>query len=314
MLNKITLYDFKTEPMGNDFIAQLKLVAHQIHVVLADNDYAGALTSDDLKNSEALVTRVFDNYPNEMFEGTAIKYIGSTHTDVSDFDLIALNKKGITLTHVPSYCAQTIAELTFGVLLSIARQLPAAFNHTKQNKWNFQPFLGFELAGKKLGLIGMGKIGKRMVRIAQGFDMDVSYYSRTRKPEMEKKGVSFSNLPDLVSNSDILSIHTTLNKETSRFLDEDLLNRFQSNGIILNPSRAELIDFDAVYKKCLESEITLWIDELHDSVWRNKFRNLDNVLMTPDFGWYTIEAQNRLKNITIQNIKSYAEGKIVNKI
>ena len=113
MLNKITLYDFKTDPMGEDFIEQLKSIACQVHIVLADNDYAGVLTNEDLKNSDALITRVFDNYPNEMFEGTAIKYIGSTHTDMSDFDLIALNKKGITLTHVPCYCAQTIAELTF---------------------------------------------------------------------------------------------------------------------------------------------------------------------------------------------------------
>ena len=146
------------------------------------------------------------------------------------------------------------------------------------------------------------------------FGMDVSYYSRTRKPEIEKDGVSFSNLHDLVSNSDILSLHITLNKETYGLLNKNLLDHFRTDGIILNSSRAELIDLDDLYHKCLESEIILWMDELNDSMWRAKFRSLNNVLMTPGFGWYTAEAQNRLKNITAKNIKSYTDGEVINKV
>ena len=191
--NQLVLYDLKSKPIDKNFAVKLRKFAKSIKVVLADKEYSGKLNSLHLKNADALIVRIFDFYSDSLFKNSSLKYIGSMHTDVSHFNSDVLNRKKIILTSVPGYSTEAVAELTISALLNIFRQTHKAMNFVKSGKWGFENFMGRELQGKTLGIIGLGKIGSRVAELAQCFGMEIAYYSLSRKFNVEKKELNFYN-------------------------------------------------------------------------------------------------------------------------
>ncbi len=307
---KIILYDLKSKPLEKEFIDKLKEFAESVEIVLAEGEYGKALKPSHLEGADALVTRLFDCYDDSLFEKSYLKYIGAMHTDVSHFNVPLLNKKGITLTNVPGYATEAVAELTFSALLAISRQMNDAMNFVKEGKWGFERFMGWELKGKTLGIIGLGRIGSRVAEIAKGFEMNIIYYSEHRKAVPYK----FTDLNDLLKQSDVVTLHCNLTDETANILNKSNLKFMKKDAVLLNSARAELVDMEALFELCKQKKIFAWFDELQDKEWRDKFRKLDNAYLTPDFGWMTKEAQKRVREMTLSNIKSFLERKPTNKV
>ncbi|MDD5163002.1 MAG: 2-hydroxyacid dehydrogenase [Candidatus ainarchaeum sp.] len=300
---KIVLYDLKSKPLEKEFIKKLKEFASSVKVVFAEAEYSRRLKPADLIDADAFVTRIFDYYDNSLFENKKIKYIGAMHTDISHFDKDFLNKKRITLTNVPDYATEAVAELTISALLNISRQTYDAMNLVKSGHWGFEGFLGWELKGKTLGIIGLGKIGSRVAEIAKSFGMNTGYYSKS-KGDLPYK---FLELNDLLKQSDVVSLHCPLTDETRNILNKTNLKLLKQNAVLLNSARMELVNLEALYELCQQKKIFVWFDELQDKKWREKFRKLDNVYLTPDYGWMTREAQERVREIALNNIKFYLE-------
>jgi len=311
---KIILYDLKSKPLEKEFIERLKEFTESLKVVSAEGEYLKSLKLLDLEDADALITRLFDYYDDSLFQKSNLKYIGAMHTDVSHFNIKLLNKKGIVLTNVPGYATEAVAELTISALLNISRQTHGALNFVKKGNWGFEKFMGWELKGKTLGIIGLGRIGTRVVEVAQGFGMDIVYFSKIRKPELERKGIKFLELNDLLKKSDVVSLHCDLSDETKGILNKSNLGLMKQNSVLLNSARMELVSLEDLYNICKQKKIFVWFDELQDKAWRDKFRKLDNVYLTPDYGWMTKEAQQRVREITLDNLKSFLEGKPKNKI
>jgi len=307
---KLILYDLKSKPLEKEFIDKLNQFVELIGVVFAEGEYLKALKPSDLKDADALITRIFDYYDDLLFEKSNLKYIGATHTDVSHFNISLLKKEGIVLTNVPGYATESVAELTISALLNISRQTHDAMNFVKEGNWGFEKFLGWELEGKTLGVIGLGRIGSRVAEIAKGFGMNIIYYSTTKKNVPYK----FVELNDLLKQSDVVSLHCNLTNETRNILNKINLKLMKQGAVLLNSARMELVDLKALYELCKQRNIFVWFDELQDKKWRDKFRKLDNVYLTPDYGWMTKEAQQRMREITLNNIRSFLEGKPINKI
>ncbi len=307
---ELVLYDLKSKPIGREFLEKLKQFAKTVRVVFAEKEYGRGLKQSDLGKADALVVRIFDYYDNSLFENSNLRYIGAMHTDISHYNTEVLRKKRIALTNVPSYATEAVAELTISALLNISRQTYDALNFVKQGNWGFEKFMGWELKGKTLGIIGLGRIGDRVAEIAQGFGMKIIYYSRTKK----KVPYEFVGLNDLLKGSDVVSLHCDLNEESKNILNRQNLNLVKQNSVLLNSARMELVDMEALYEICKQKHIFVWFDELQDENWRDKFRKLDNVFLTPDYGWMTREAQQGLREITLQNIKSYLDGKCLNRV
>jgi glycerate dehydrogenase len=308
------LYDLKSGPLEKEFVDELKEFAESVKVVFAEKEYARALKLPDLKDADALVTRIFDDYEDSLFEESNLKYIGTMHTDVSHFNANVLAKKGIVLANVPDYATEAVAELTISALLNITRQTHDAMNFVKQGNWGFEKFMGSELKGRIFGIIGLGKIGTRVAEIAQAFGMEVVYFSKTRNPEMESKGLIFLDIDELLERSDVVSLHCPLNKETENLLSKEKLSMIRAGSVLLNPGRSELVDLDALYNLCSEKRLAAWFEAIEEKKAREKFRKLDLFYMTPHFGWMTREAQKKLRNITLDNIKSFLEGNPKNKV
>lgn len=134
MFKKIVLYDLKSKPLEKEFVDKLKQFTESVKVVFAEGEYLKALKLSDLEDADALITRIFDYYNDSLFKNSNLKYIGAMHTDVSHFNIQLLNRKGITLTNIPGYATEAVAELTISALLNISRQTHDAMNFVKQRK------------------------------------------------------------------------------------------------------------------------------------------------------------------------------------
>ncbi|MCC7570229.1 hypothetical protein KO465_02695 [Candidatus Micrarchaeota archaeon] len=303
---RIVLYDLKQKPIEKEFIDNLKQFAESVKIVFAEGEYLKVLKTSDLEGADALITRLFDYYDSKIFENSNLKYIGAMHTDVSHFDLRILNEKGIVLTNIPGYATESVAELTISALLNISRQTHDAMNFVKKGNWGFENFLGWELNGKTLGIIGLGRIGKRVAEIAQGFGMNILHYSKAE----EKSPYKFVELDELLKRSDVVSLHCKLTDETKNILNNSNLKLMKKGAVLLNSARMELVDLETLYDLSKQNRIFVWFDELQDEKWRKKFQKLNNIYLTPDYGWMTKEAQQRVRKLTLNNIKSFLENKL----
>lgn len=311
---KLVLYDFKQDPLDTAFVRNLASFANEVKIVLAEGEYQNRIKKADLIGADALISRVFERYPEGFFDDTSLRYIGVTHTDVSDLNLGELKAQNITLTHTPAYSTRAVAELTIGILICIMRRIPEALKFVRAGNWGFDPFLGSELSGKTLGIVGLGAIGAQVARLAMAFEMKVLYYSRTRRPDQESLGISFVQMSELLDRSQAISIHCPLTEETTSMLTAEHVRQLKPGTILLNPSRPELFDLAALSNRCADSNLFVWFDELQNREWRHKFMGMDNIYLTPDFGWWTKEAQERNRDCTLDNIKAYLAGKPKNTI
>ncbi len=303
--NKLVLYDLKTSPLEKDFVDKLKKFSKSVKIVFAKGEYERALKPKDLEGVDALIIRPFDFYKDDLFKKSNLKYIGTMHTDISHFNKNFLKEKGITITNVAGYSTEAVAELTISALLNISRRTHEGMNYVKNGHWGFEKFMGWELKGKTLGIIGLGNIGKRVAEIAQAFGLKIIYFSPTRKKELEKVGIKYKTLEILLKESDIVSLHCSLNEKTKNILNKSNLKLLKHGAVLLNSARSELVDLGAFYELCKSKKISAWFEAIEDEKIRNKFRKLDNVFLTPHFGWMTIEAQQRLREATLENIENF---------
>ncbi|MDD4333138.1 MAG: 2-hydroxyacid dehydrogenase [Patescibacteria group bacterium] len=312
--NKIILYDLKSKPLEDEFINKLKEYAVRVEIIFAEKEYAQSLKPEDAKGADAIITRLLDFYADKIFTRGTLKFITTMHTDFSNFKLALLRQNGITLSNVPGYSTEAVAELTVSALLNISRRTHDAMNFVKQGNWGFEKFMGWELKGKTLGIIGLGKIGGRVAEICQCFGMNIVYFSKVRKSDSEQKGIKFAELDVLLRESDAISLHCSLNNETEQILNKARLQLMKPGAVLLDPGRSELVDLEAVFELCKEKKIYAWFEAIEDKNIRDKFGVLDNVYLTPHFGWMTEEAQWRLREITLSNIKAYLDDSPVNRI
>jgi glycerate dehydrogenase len=142
--------------------------------------------------------------------------------------------------------------------------------------------------------------------------MKIIYFDKQRKPEKEKKGMQFKELNELLKKSDVVSLHCILSPETKLILNKENLQLLKQGAVLLDSGRSELVDLDAVYELCKDGKIIAWFEAIESPEIRNKFNKLSNIYLTPHFGWMTKEAQQRLREITLNNIKSYLNGNPLN--
>jgi len=307
---KLVLYDLKPEPLEKEFVNQLKEFADSVEVVFAEREFSKALKPKHLIGTDAFVTRLFDDFPKELFENSSLRYIGTMHTDSSHFDLQQLKRKGIALCNVPRYATEAVAELTFSVLLNISRQTHDALNFVKEGKWGFEHFMGWELKGKTLGIVGLGAIGSRVAELGLGFGMEVCYYSL----EKERKDLQYCGLDELLKKSDVVSIHCNFSEKSRNLLDRERIALLRKGTVLLNPSRHEICDLKAVFERAEKGELFAWFEDIEDAKLRKRFLATKNIFLTPNYGWMTGEAQQNLKRITVENMKAFLEGKTENRI
>lgn len=280
-------------------------------------------------HSETLSNKKLDLFPN-------LKLIATRSTGFNHIDLDYCKKRGIEVVNVPRYGEVTVAEFAFGLMLNLARKIICAEHDMKHNRVDVSNYMGFDLSGKTIGVVGTGSIGQHMIKIAQGFGMNVIAYDLYPKPELKK--LYAKNLDSLFKKSDIISLHVPSTPENIHLLDEKAFAKMKRGVIIINTARGDLIDTQALYQALrdgqvggagldvLENEDFLVHDEimtstrlkdnefLLDSAMNLKLMQFDNVIATPHIAFNTKDAIDRINDTTFDNIKNFLKGKVINSV
>ncbi|SHJ78708.1 phosphoglycerate dehydrogenase [Desulfofundulus thermosubterraneus] len=224
-----------------------------------------------------------------------LKVIVRRGTGLDNIDLAIARQKGVQVFNTPGTVEDSVAELTMGLILALARQLTVLDKALKNNRWWKLP--GIELAGKILGLVGLGRIGQAVAERAKAFKMKVVYYSRTRRFDLEERlGVTFMRLDQLLQESDFVTLHVPLSKETTGLIGERELALMKPAAFLINTARGAVIDEEALYRFLEEGRIAgAALDVFKQEPLRDsRLQKLDNVILTPHVGTYTKEAAQKM--------------------
>lgn len=260
----------------------------------------GPLKEDDLVNILPLYDGIIvgtDEVTRKAIESSdRLKVIAKHGAGVDNIDLRAATKMGKVVTYVPAANADSVADFTFCLMLALTRNLVDAYISTKSGKWESKEFVGTEIYGKTLGIIGMGAIGSKVARRARGFDMKMICYTdhpEKHREEAEKYDVTFTDLDTLLRDADIVTIHCKLTQETKGLISESKLALMKKNAFLINTARGPIVDEEAVYKILKEKRIAgAAFDVYSKEPPRADCRlfELRNVIATPHIASYTREA------------------------
>lgn len=242
----------------------------------------------------------------EKLKMIAVSFTGYDHVDIEK-----CREKEIVVSNVPEYSTNSVAELVFGFIISAMRKIIECDKTVREGGDN-TGLLGRELFGKTIGVVGTGKIGMRVCEIALAFGMNVLAYSRTEKDELKAKGVKYVPLEELLRNSDIVTIHVPLNKDTEGLIGEKELSMMKEGAIIINTARGKIIDTASLAKMLESGRIMACLDvfDMEPPLPEEyPLRNAKNAILAPHVGYYTKEALERRLRITVDNIKAFLEGK-----
>ena len=242
-----------------------------------------------------------------MDAAPGLRIIANCAVGYNNIDIEAAKKRGILVTNTPGVLTDTTADLTWALILSTARLIPQAHRFTREGRysgWGLDLFLGREITGQTLGIVGMGRIGKAVAERAKGFRMKVFYFDPHRMdPEDENAlNAEWKPLDDVVRKADVLTLHTTLTAETTHLLNAERLAKMKRTAIVINVSRGPVIDEKALADALAEGRIWgagLDVYEREPEI-EKKLLSLDNVVLLPHIGSAT-EAT-RLKTVSYTHL------------
>ena len=219
------------------------------------------LMMEKVRECDGMMIESNDVMDSEVFAAAEkLKVVGTRAIGYDNIDINAATAKGVAIGNTPGILHESCADFTMGLILSLARQVSRSNRKVIAGEWKIfdqTPYLGTDVYGKTLGLIGLGLIGTAVAKRATGFDMDILYFSRTRKPELEDEfGVIWTpELKDLLVRSDYVSVHVPLGPDTQGFIGETELAAMKPEAFLINTSRGGTVDPDALRKALLEGRI-----------------------------------------------------------
>ena len=274
-------------------------------------------TAQRVKNADIVLTNKVVIGKNEI-DNSNIKLICITATGMNNVDLEYAKEKNIAVKNVAGYSTSSVVQVGFSMILYFVQKLNYYKKYVDEGNWQKnelfthidEPF--FELDKKRVGIIGLGEIGRNFAKKAKAFDCEVVYYSTSGKnSNSEYKSIS---LEELLKTSDIISIHAPLNENTKNLLTYENMKNMKDGAILLNLGRGGIVNENDLAKIIDEKEIYCGIDvvskePIEESNPLLKVKNKDRLLLTPHIGWASIEARTRLVNMVAKNIEDFIDGK-----
>nr|MBI5456097.1 hydroxyacid dehydrogenase [Candidatus Levybacteria bacterium] len=302
------------------------------------SSYQPVLTTEKLdettvlnyQDAQIISTFIYSKLNKEVLEQLPnLKFIATRSTGFDHIDLNYCKEKGIKVANVPTYGAHTVAEHTFALILAISRKLVPSVEQAKKGDFSSENLEGFDLAGKTLGIIGTGNIGTNVAEIALSFEMKVLAFSRTQNQNLVSKGVKYVSLDELLTNSDIVTLHLPHVKETEHIINLSNIQKFKKGAVLINTARGALIETQAIAeglekgylsaagldvleeeahlreeKEFLSSEYLSKVD-LKTGLLNHVLLTRDDVVITPHNAFNSKEAVTEILEVTNTNIKNF---------
>jgi len=260
----------------------------------------------------------------EKLSANGIKLIALRCAGFNNIDLEAALKNKIKVVRVPAYSPEAVAEHAVALILTLNRKTHKAYNRVRESNFSLEKLVGFNLHGKTVGVIGTGKIGQAFCRIMLGFGCKVMAHDLLPSEEMKKIGVSYGSMDDLLSRSDIISLHCPLVPETYHLIDKKAFSRMKKGAMLINSSRGAVINtqdaIDALKNEQLgylgidvyEQEEKLFFKDLSESIVLDdiiaRLIIFPNVLITAHQGFFTKEALEQIGAVTFKSISDFEKG------
>ena len=324
---KTVIFDAREEEQ--DFL-QDKIKGDVVYVSESLSDETVAMARD----AQAISVFVTSTVPRDMIEKMPeLQLIAARSTGYDHIDREAAAERDIVVTTVPGYGERTVAEFTFALLLTLSRKIFDAYHQVRESgDMGFTHLRGFDLYRKTLGVIGTGKIGENVIRIAKGFGMEVIAYDAFPKADLAAElNFRYVDLPELLSRSNVVTLHVPLLDETRHMISEAELKQMKDGALLLNTARGELIDTSALIA-ALESgklagagldvlegerdlkeerELVTGEEKIKDMqllLEGHVLIDMPQVVVTPHIAFYSKEAEEEILRVTAENINSFQKG------
>ncbi len=281
-----------------------------------------ALSSDQLvaavKTCDVLVPTVTDRIDGRILAhaGEQMRLIASFGTGVDHIDIAAARERGITVTNTPGVLTEDTADMTMALILAVARRLVEGTRLVRDGDWKgWSPtsMLGHRIWGKRLGILGMGRIGQALARRARGFGLSIHYHNRHRVHEdieQELEATYWESLDQMLARMDVISVNCPHTPATYHLLSARRLKLLQPHAYVVNTSRGEVIDENALTRMLRAGDLAgagLDVFE-HEPAVNPKLVELDNVVLLPHMGSATIEGRIDMGEKVLINIKTFIDG------
>lgn len=294
---------------------------YKVEVWRSEKDPPREVLLEKAKDADALVTLLSDKIDKEVFNNAPrLKIITQYAVGYDNIDIEEATKRGIYVTNTPDVLTEATADFAWTLLLAAARHLVDADKFVRSGGWNkkgvaWHPlmYLGYDVYGKTIGIIGFGRIGQAIARRAKGFNMRVLYYSRTRKPEKERElRAEFKPLNELLRESDFVVLAVPLTKETYHMINEEKLKLMKPTAILINIARGKVVDTKALIKALREGWIAgASLDVFEEEPYYNgELFKLKNVTLAPHIGSATYGARYAMAELVARNLIAFAKGEV----
>ena len=239
-----------------------------------------------------------------------LRLISRVGAGIDNIDFGAAAEHDITVTNTPGANREETADLTFGLILDLARMITRSVNQLRGGLWNKIP--GRSLYGKTIGIIGVGAIGMAVARRAMGFGMDILGNDIVQRDEASRYGLLYTSLNDLLAASDVVSIHAPLTSATKNLLGAREFRRMKGGALLVNTARADIVRTSALENALATGKLGGYATDVYEREppTLNKIMQMPNVLTTPHIGSATFEANQRMGDVVVDNILAFKDGRV----
>ena len=313
---------FGTQFFERDYFNKYNI--EKLHELVFFNESLNAETAHLAKGFNAVCVFVTDTIDKNCIEKLAevdVKLIDLRSAGYNNVDLETTKKHNIKVLRVPAYSPQAVAEHAVAMILTLNRKTHKAYNQARENNFSLQKLMGFNLFEKTVGIVGTGKIGRAFCNIMVGFGCKIIAFDIKENEGLKQKGVQYKTFDELLSQSDIISIHCPLNSKTNHLFDAKAFDKIKIGAMIINTSRGAIINSEdaiAALKKeqigylgldVYENESNLFFKDLSQTIIQDdifgRLLSFNNVLITPHQAFYTEEALTEIAKITIKNFTDF---------
>lgn len=310
------------EPLGirpellEQYAGEIRTLGHELVSYSARPENTAELCRR-VKDADAAILANLPFPAEAVNAGEKLRYLDIAFTGVDHVALESCKARGIAVSNASGYSDVAVAELAFGLMLALSRRILPC-DSAARREGTKEGLTGTELFGKTLGVIGTGKIGTAVIRIALAFGMKVVAHSRTVKPELEKLGVKFLSLEALMAESDIVSVHVPQNSQTLGLISREQLERMKPTAMLVNTARGPIVDNTALAQLLCSGRIAaagIDVFETEPPIPADHpLLAAPNTILTPHVAFATTEALERRAAIVFDNLKSWLEGTVKNRV
>lgn len=326
---------FGLKELGENYIKEVGAGLLSEHDVVFEPKVLDAGTADVAKDAEIVSVFVDSTVDSEVLGKLEnVKHIATRSTGFDHIDREVCKERGITVSNVPSYGENTVAEFAFALIIEVSRGVHRAYKDVRETGV-FQPdqYMGFDLSGKTLGVIGTGKIGRNSVKIGHGFGMKIRAFDVHPDDAFAKEyDIEYGTLDEVLSGSDIVTLHVPYMDATHHLMNKDTFSKMKKGSYLINTSRGPVVETQALVDALESGQLAgAGLDVLEEEVlmhddaailsrdakaqesWKTILQNhklidMPNVIVTPHMAFNTLEARQRILKTTAENIEGHIGG------